>query len=92
VVIRDYEEQHPTVTGGEIREATRLAVAHAKGAGAPAQAVTLALGLGVMAVLGGVFFLRSSGGDVGLEEAPLVWIVFGLAVLGLLVFLARRAL
>lgn len=91
-VIRDYEAQHPTVTGGEIREATRLAVAHAKGTAGPAQAVTVTLGLGVLALLGGIFFLRSSGGDGGLADAPLVWIVFGLAVLGLLVFLAKRAL
>jgi hypothetical protein len=91
-VIRDYEEQHPTVTGGEIREATRMAVGRAKGVGVQAQGLTLALGLGVMAVLGGIFFLRSSGGDLGVTDVSLVWVVFGLAVLGLLVFLAKRVL
>ncbi len=45
-----------------------------------------------MALLGGILFFRSSGGDLGLADAPLVWIVVGLAVMALVVFLARRAL
>ena len=91
-VIRDYEQQHPTVTRPEVREATRMAAQRAGGAGpATGSLAAAAVGAGLLALLGTLLLLRSgASGGVGLEEIPVLLIVAVLAVVGLGIFAAKR--
>ena len=91
-VIRDYEQQHPTVTGTEIREATRMAAQRAGGTRlAIGSLAAAAIGAGLLALFGALLLLRAgASGGVGLGEIPVLLIVAVLTAVALGIFAAKR--
>jgi hypothetical protein len=61
-VLAEYQKAHPATTSAEIRAAVRLAQASAgPDRTAVAAGLSVALGLGVLALTLGLFFFRSAG-------------------------------
>jgi len=80
-ILEEYQKAHPSVTGAEMREAIQLAKS-ATGGNNASVAIALSLGIGllVMAVVLGLVFLRT-GGDTDIRSSmPMV-------ILGVTVFL-----
>jgi hypothetical protein len=92
-VIVDFEQRHPSVTGQEVREASRLAVQASHGSDAPARLVALALGGLLALAVGGFVFLRQSTGGAASGSVPVPVLVIGIsiAILALLAIALRRS-
>jgi len=89
-VLEEYKKAHPATTSGELKAAIRLAQLSSRSgtSAAPAAAVSLGLGLLVVALAGGLFFYRS-GGSVEINGI-MPMLVFGLIVfIGLLAVLVK---
>lgn len=85
-VLVEFEETHPTVTAGEVREATRIALRTTRASSAVAPPV---LGVLVGALLLGVVVLVSRGGFGGAGfEGSVRWVALAVVGLGILALVA----
>lgn len=92
-VIVDFEERHPSVTGQEVREATRLAVQASHGSEVAGRLVALALG-GLLALGAGAFlFLSEAAGGSASDGVPIPVMAVGItvAILAILAVALRRS-
>ena len=88
-MVDEYTRAHPATTKAEIRAAFRLAQV-AGGGNSAAAALSLGVGLGVAALLGGVFYFRSAG-DIAI--GPILPMIIGVAVvlIGILALFKARS-
>jgi hypothetical protein len=88
--IREYEREHPAVTGPEVRTALRLASErHAGGVRGPLAAVLV--GLLTLGVLGTALYAREGGAALEGSTWIVLTTVVGLAVAALVLIVARRS-
>jgi hypothetical protein len=81
-LVRQYQAGHPGLSGTDVAQAFGVARRSLGGSYGPSHALKLALVLGVLVLLGGVFFLRSAGGGAA-QSFPMA-ILVAIAVLGAL--------
>jgi len=92
-VLEEYTKAHPSVTKSEVRAAIRLAQMSAGPDNTKvAVGLSLVLGLGVMMLTLGLFFFRSSGGeiDIGPILPIIIAVAIGLVAVALAVVKAQR--
>jgi len=90
-VVQEYEKAHPTVTGPEVAQALQLAKqASTKAGGNQAAIVMAGVGLVVLMVGLGVFFLATQGGGIEIRSFSTIIAVVGLAVVAGFVALVKR--
>ena len=91
-VVQEYEKAHPTVSGPEVAEALQLAKqASTKAGGNQAAVVMAGVGLVVLMVGLGVFFLAAQGGGIDFRSYATMIAVVGLAVVAGIVALVKKA-
>ena len=89
-VLVAFEQKHPTVTRGEMTEATRLALQATRGSSNVAPLTATLVGLVVAAALGVFVFLEQSGAIESIRIYSVVGVVAALVIVLALVAVLRR--
>lgn len=91
-VMVDFEETHPTMTSGEIRQAARMALGATKGSSAVGAPLVAALvGLLVMGVGVAFYFAQGTAPGSGGAPFPMIGAVLIVLLVGAVVFALRRS-
>lgn len=91
-VLLEYEETHPSITSGEVRQATQLALQRTRaGTAMTAPIIAGALGILLFAGIAAFFFVGGSGAFTGATPFPMLTVIGLIAVAGALIAVLRRA-